>query len=366
MSDFRSKLAQTSGSGGSSKRLKKINMQDKRNQGTIFFVPMSPVDGTDPVAVLENVAEVKDHYTWKDKDNVEQKGQRWLMLLSKEDYPEMDMDDVEVYKSFKAKFKQLNNHKYDKDEKKNRELKKGIIRFKNYILMFGWVIEHKDLSGKIVNKNTFALLIFASNNFKTAFNKALDAKDKTLGGTEWMVRLFNREVNNRKQFLNISYKLSDDKKTIGYIASVSIEKFDEETIRLTNGKTDGLDIPASEEDIATLTNPVRVFLGLAPQEGYFSDRTQLRLTIRLNKQLNRYCGTDLEIPEEPTKEESTSSDENKDKDIPEVKRDLPKEDAPKKNVKDIWDDEGGDSSSENENDPDGEGGASEEGDPGEE
>lgn len=337
MADFRSKLAASANRSNGNQRnkdFKIINMQSKTNQGTMFIVPISPIDGSDPIAILNNVLEVKDYFDGKDKDGKPTKMTRWLKLLDKEEYADLSSDEKALYKSLRSKGKELSNHTFNKDKRKNDEEKKKWIRNKNYTLILAYVIEHKDLNGKVINKNIPALLVFASSRLDEALDKALKAKDVTTGGQEWQTKLFNRD-KLRKQFMTISYRLSDNPKIIGYIASVSIEKFDDETTRLTNGKEDGLhmDDEKTQEMLKACTNPINIFLNIKLGEKLFKEEYMENLTNRLNKYLNKFCGQDNPVADkkvDPTAEKVKMEEKD---------RKLPPENEPAP-AGDIWDTDG--------------------------
>lgn len=338
MADFRQKLAASVSSNNTrSKDFEVINMQAKNNYGNMFFVPVSPSDGSDPIVVLDNVLEVLDHYKGKDRDGKDYSGKRWLKLLSKSEYPDLTDDEKSLYSELRTKAKTLMNHRFSKNDKKNNEIKSGLIRTKNYCLLMGYLLEHRDLNDKLIRRDKPVILVFSSNRFNDALNKSLLAKDKTTGGTEWQAKLFNRNPL-RKMFLTISYKLSDDPKIIGYIASVSIEKFDDETVRLTEGKEDGLHMEG-KDDLMNQFGPILpLWLNMKPNERLFKEDHISNFQNRLHKYLNRYCGTDYTVFDS---NEVKVTEGNKD---PEVKREKVSEELPPENdpkakdaLKDIWD-----------------------------
>jgi len=287
MADFRDKLAQRNAASGSSKGMKVINMQSKANYGSIVFVPITGSDGSDAIALLGKVMEVKEKYTYE-KDGKVESGERWLKVLQKDDYPpsEMNAEKVAYLKNTRSKIKYMNDFSYHKDRKKSDDLRKGIVRIKNYTLLMGYCIEHTGLDGKIVNQNCPAILVFSSSRFDDAFEKALKGKDKNTGGSEWQSKLFNRD-ELRKMFLSIEYKLSDSKKIIGYITSLQIEKFDDDTTKYTNGREDGLHMEDKKEAIEACTNAIRIFTG-TKSEDYLNENSMQKLDAVIEKWMLKY------------------------------------------------------------------------------
>ena len=300
MSSFRDKLearAQSSGNGGSrvSNDVKVINMQSKSNYGTLVFVPIAASEGTDPVGVFNDVMQVAiTREGNRKKDNSAYKFKEWITLLNREDYPDMTAEELEEYKDLRSMGKKLNGHKFSKSKKENDKQKKDRIRFKSYTVITGWIIEHKDMNEKTVNKNCPAVLIFSSARFDEAFSKALKAKDKKFNGPEWQTRLFNASLH-RKMYLSISYHLSEDPKKIGYIASVDVEKFDEDTVRYTDGNENELDLTKYEDKVKLIKTPSAHFLGHGGK--LYSAKSAAEMRERLHELLNKYCGTDYPLAE---------------------------------------------------------------------
>lgn len=335
MSNFRERLESNSQSNqGGNGDLKVINMQSKKNYGSVVFVPFTPADGSDSIAILNDVMEVMEHYTYKDsKTKVESKGQRFIKLLNREDYGTLNADQKDTYKDLRSMGKTLHAHKFSKNQKDDRTIKNSHIRFKNYTILVGWLIEHRSASdNKIINKSCPACLVFSSRNFDAAFNDALKAKDKKAGSSEWEAKLFNNNLK-KSMYLFIDYKLSEDKSKIGYIASVSIEKFDDETVRYTDGNVNGLDLTSHEDKLKELPNPIRAFVGLT-NGSLFNEKIIARLTERLHELLNKYCGGTYELKDGKKVKTVATKDPldyvKKDKD-----EDLPPEDVHKDN-KDEW------------------------------
>lgn len=294
MANFREKLAQSanSGNGSNSKDVVVINMQSKANYGSLVFVPHSPNTGGDPVEVVNDVMELAYVQEGKDKDGKAFKSKKWYRLLNREDLGTLTPDELEEYKDLRQMGKKFAAHKFSKSDKENRKMQQDRIRFKNYTLMTGWVIEHKDTHGKVVHKSCPALLVFSSNRFNEAFNDALKAKDKKSGGIEWQAKLFNDEFK-KKQYISIDYKLSEDPKKIGYLASVSIEKFDEDTVRYTDGNETCLDLTKKEDLLKKIGSPISLFLGHSGKP--YSSKIAEKMRKRFHVQLNKYCGANYPL-----------------------------------------------------------------------
>lgn len=303
MSKFMEKL-KDSAENSSNHSIKVINMQNQKLQGSLIFVPITPADGSDAICVLNSVTEVKDYYTYKNKEGKEEKANRWLKLLAKSDYGKLTEDEVEQYRNIKAKVKQLMNHKWHKDPKKNALLRKEWIRMKDYILLTGYIIKHTDRNGKILNKNTPAILVFSSAKFRDALYDAIDSRNKMLGSEEWQSKLFNRD-ELRKQFLSITYWLSDSKDKIGYITTVSVNKFDEDTIAYTDGKIDGLHMKSDEakKAIEACNAPaVKQWLNLT-KGSLFNDEYINNFDVRMDKYLVKFGITDPKPKDEPNNDD---------------------------------------------------------------
>lgn len=334
MSNFRDKLRESAQGRGNTRELKLINMQNKDNYGSLVFVPIVPADGSDSVAVLKNVLEVAEEYTYKDRNNgdKEKKGKRFLRLLSLEDYSDLSKAQIDQYKEIRSKAKKLYKHEFSKSKKDNSSKRNGIIRIKDYTIIVGWVIEHRNKADKIVNQNCPALLVFSSSRFDEAFEEAMKIKDKKMGNSDWMARLFNSSLH-RKMYMDINYKLSDDPKKIGYIASISIEKFDEDTIRYTGGNSEELDLTSQKDKVDKISNPINLFVN-NESENFFSSKTANSIEYQLHRYLNKYCGTTYELNEGDSEEPEATHDPTDyvKKDDP---QNLPPEDKP--NNPDIWD-----------------------------
>lgn len=333
MGSFRSKLAASaSGNDSNSKDVKVINMQSRTNYGSVVFVPFNPADKTDSVVVLNNVMELMYHNEFTDsKTKKVTKTRRWYRLLSREDYPEITADELDEYKDLRSMASKLNGHKFSKNSKEDRRLRNSYIRFKNYTLLLGWLVEHKDKNGKIINQNCPALLVFSSKRFDEAFDKAMKARDAKLGSRDWMTRLFNDELE-RKRYISISYHLSEDPKVIGYVTSVSIEDFNDETVRYTNGNESHLDLTPYKEVLTKLDNPLNLFL--YSRGNLFSAKTNANIRKRFHYLLNKYCGTNYDLHEETDPEPVPTHDP-----LAGLKKDdkeLPPEDG-SSSSKDAWD-----------------------------
>lgn len=293
MASFREKLAQSANtSGGNNRDVTVINMQSKANYGSVVFVPHSPNTGGDPVEIINDVMELAYFREGKDKDGKAFKSKQWYRLLNREDLGNLTPDEIEEYKDLRQMGKKLDAHKFSKSDKENRKQRQGRIRFKNYTLLVGWVIEHKDTTGKIVHKGCPALLVFSSNRFNEALNNALKAKDKKSGGIEWQAKLFNDELKKR-QYISIDYKLSEDPKKIGYEVSVSIEKFDEDTIRYTDGNENYLDLTSKADILKKISNPINLFLGYSGK--LYNAKNVEKMRNRFHVQLNKYCGANYPL-----------------------------------------------------------------------
>lgn len=295
---FRDKLANNAASGPQGDgKLKVINMQSKNNYGSIVFIPFNPKDGSDSVAVLNDVMEVKYHQKYQDKKTKETKSMStWLRLLNREDYPDLNQEELDEYKDLRAMGKKLSGHKFSKSKTEDRNMRNERIRFKNYTLLVGWVIEHTDLQKKVINKNIPAILVFSSKGFDEAFNNALKAKDEINQSTEWMVKLFNSQ-NVRKKYLSIKYRLRDkDDKKVGYESTVSIGDFNEETIRYTGGKEGPLEFTEDQMNaLKEIPNPINAFLGRSGRP--YNAKEVEKMRNRLHELLNKYCGCNYELPD---------------------------------------------------------------------
>jgi len=345
MSDFRSKLAEAAagnGGGSASKELVLINMQNKKNQGSVVFVPFNPNHGKDdPIIVLNNVMEVGYQLALPDKDdkNKINKFPSWYRLLNREDYPDLTPEEVDEYKSLRAMGSKLNGHKFSKNSTQDRSERNKRIRFKNYVLLVGWVIEHRDVNGKKIHENIPAVLAFSSKNFATELDKALKARDKKAQGTEWQAKLFNANLKDRQMYLSIDYKLSEDKNKIGYLVSVSIEKFDDETVRYTGGNEDKgylLDLTKHEDKIKNLESPIHKFVNVV---GRLYNRKMIDgLTERLHELMNKYCGGQYKLKDGKTVQPVAVKDPMEG--VEDKKKDLPPTDEERKSESagDTWDD----------------------------
>lgn len=342
MANFRQKLADAAASAGgnSSKDVLLINMQSKKNYGSIVFVPYVTGD-KDSVAVLNNVMEVGyvREGTYKDEGGKEQKFKNaaWYRLLNLEDYPDLSSEEVDIYKHLRSMGSKLNGHKFSKNTTQDRQERNKRIRFKDYVLISAYVIEHRDKDGKKLHEKVPAVIAFSSKTFMQEFNKALKAKDDKAGGsTEWQMKLFNDKVK-RKKYLQVSYALSDNPKKIGYIVSVSIEDFNDETIRYTGGNGDkgyDLDLTSQKEKLDQLTDPINKFLG---KNGRYFNRKEIDgLTERLHELMNKYCGGNYPLAEGKTVAAVPVKDPMDG--IEEKKKDLPPTDEERKTgTDDNWD-----------------------------
>lgn len=290
MGSYRDKLKNSAAAGSGSNSIKVINMQNKANYGSLFCVPFTPKDDKDAVTVLDGVTEVLDHYSGTDKDGKAYSGKRWLKLLAKSDLKLTDEESA-AYSKIKALTKKLESHTYSSNKKRNDEIKKEIIRRKSYTLLFVYVVEHKDLNGKVILKNTPALLVFSSKGFDNALDKALTMKDEASGGPEWESRLFNRNLDKRTLFLAITYRLFDkSEKKIGYNCGVTIERTSDENRRITGSKSDDTDyfnFSSTPEILEQFTNHVDVFLNLKGRSPFNDEYTDV-LVSRISKYFDKY------------------------------------------------------------------------------
>lgn len=300
MANFRQKLADAAASsgGGASKDVLLINMQNKKNQGRIQFIPFTPKGEEDSVFILNNVMEVAYQFEMKDKNdpNKKVKFNQWYRLLNREEFNDLNPEEEDHYKHLRSCGSKINSHKFSKNDKQNTEERKKRIRFKDYVLIAGWVIEHRNTDDKKINANVPAILAFSSKNFTEAFNKVLKARDSKVGGPEWQVKLFN-DTYKRKMYLSIDYKLYEkESKKIGYDVSITIEKFDEETVRYTKGNDEiGYDfnLEPYKDKLAEIKFPLQKFTNVLGR--LYNPKMIEGLTYRLHELMNKYCGGTYEL-----------------------------------------------------------------------
>lgn len=346
MANFRQKLAeQAANSGGSSsKDLLLINMQSPKNQGRLVFVPFTPKGYDDSVIVLNKVMEVGYQYTYKDKNDgdKEKKNSSYYRLLNREDYDDLSPEEEDHYKFLRSLGSKLNGHVFSKNKTQDREEKKKRIRFKDYVLLVGWVIEHRDLKDKLINKQCPAILAFSSSNFTAELDKQLKARDKKNNSSDWQTKLFNDNLE-RTMYLSIEYKLYDkDSKKIGYDVTINIEKFDDESIRYTGGDEDkgyNLHLDKFKEKLDLLKNPLHKFTNV--QGRLYNQKMIDDLTERLKVLINKYCGGTYELKGgkkvDPVKvKDPMDGVEPEKKDLPKTDEEQKKESAP--SGKDAWND----------------------------
>jgi hypothetical protein len=275
-----------------------INMQKKDHYGTVYIVPFTPNDGSDPIQVLKDVVEIKEWYTYKDKDGKEAKGQKWIKLLDSKAYKNLrrtdessadDLariaEDVTKYSGIKSKIKTLLNHRYHSNKDKSNEIKNERIRIKSYTVICGFILRYTPLGKALPYDGKPAILIFSSVKFDQALVTAFNSKTD-LAGPAWIANLANNSLVERKQFLSIQYRLLDASEGIGYKAAVTIEPFNEDTAKLTDGK-ERLDLTSKKELLDKLYDPAKIFLEIPADKELFDEKYIESFENRVDKWIER-------------------------------------------------------------------------------
>ena len=236
---------------GTGNWITKILMSAKGNQGTITFVPFLNKKNNNFYLKLSKVKAWKGHTTRFES------GVTWYNILPEEYYVGLTEENRSLLEEI--------NGLYDSIEKLD-VLTYHTIRDVNYSLFYGYLLSHKNISGKEItdNINKPCLFIFPSHSPINAISTAITAKCQLMKGSKsWITAILSPNNTGRDGVMGISFKY----KGPGYDSTVTFE---------FNGGYNGTLIEPTkvfDEEITKFFNdPIRDLLGWQGEgeNGYFN------------------------------------------------------------------------------------------------
>jgi hypothetical protein len=291
-----------SGNKDDGSRLKWIDMSKKgytkengevipANRGTIKFIPIVGLDGQD----IKYAYDVKN-YSYDDPD---EERKVWYKVMDPKDYEQELTDDQ---KALILKLRSLIDHA-------GALWGFPYVDFKNYALMFGYVLEHTSEDGtELITKENrrMALIILPSKNAAKAITNVLK-KIQEYGepiSDEIYEDLFSRNTE-RENYLTITFAKSEG---FGFDVTCSSDSFDRKCVKiLTPDELKEGKVTIPEDKIALCTYLSSVFFS-GNEEGYDFDEAY---ATSVCKQIETYLDQESEsesLPPLPNKNKKTKSD----------------------------------------------------------
>lgn len=272
------------------KWINKLRMVLPDNHGIIYGLGVSN-ENNSPAVILDGVREVK----------VDGPQSSWVKILPKSYYEiEEGSKEDELYGEL------CSLHQSMLDESSGISWK--IRRWRNYLLIYMYVLKLKHTSGEIKMENTPSLLIFDHRMADKALNNEITAKSTMAGGSfKFMDKFFNRNHEDRKGLITISYeKVNKD-----VSCSFQFNTINEDHYGITNNQ-DSLEFNSSYLDL--MKDPVNDLLGLdygQPRFNYeYYSEVRDKMKAMLGHKVDKVDPSTTSTNNQP--ESSTSSNESDD------------------------------------------------------
>lgn len=268
-------------------RIQLVYMNAPQNQGLVSFIPIPNAQG-DLVTYLYDVMEFQVSRT----DDEGNESWRWGKVLQEKDYKSQLTPEQ----------KDIVNKLYSKVYSAIDALGSEWARLKNYALCFGYVIKHTSSEeGELIEngKPKLSLLIMPSKNVANAvktFAEGLASYGEK--GEELYEAVINRNPNNRKYFMELSFKRGSG---FGYDVQMSSKEFNYFNSELLPSKEekDSLSMNIPQELIDKCINTNAVFLGNQETgEDFIPDHIK-QLSEQLDAQLSKVMTTENLPPVPP-------------------------------------------------------------------
>lgn len=201
----------------------RINMNDKRYQGQIIFVPIPDMEMRPCISSV--VSEVTSYYLNSKTNEI---GSSARKLLEKYYYGELTEDQSARFDALQSKFDFIYGNRDMLDATDWRES----VKRNKYFGFYGWVISHTDANNTQIKdkdgvphqgqnkEGRLAFIQFKSNAFINAWNAFVTGKQATGAAPEqWLPQLFHRG-DWHQIALSISYAQAPDKKFFGSVTEL--------------------------------------------------------------------------------------------------------------------------------------------------
>lgn len=242
-----------------SERLTKVIMLIPGNQGSIYMIPVSSASGS-PATVISDVKEVK-FAMGEDGDTYE----RWVKLLPRSFYNfAVGGKEELLYNEIISLHQAMKTAGFDWKK----------VKVRNYFLIYGYALKHKNEGNEIVNENNPCLFVFDNNRMTSAFQAEIKSKMELVGHHNWMADWFNTNATGRTKLMTMNYTKAGQGTAAVWTSTVSLATINEDHFGLTGSKL-AVDIP--EKSMKVFGDPINDFMATDNVDGRFDYDYHLRV-----------------------------------------------------------------------------------------
>lgn len=201
---------------GSQQWINRVYMSVPPNQGTIYLIPLRSSDDKF-FTLIDNVKEMKLEIN-------EGQSPKWVKLLPREFYNFADNSAEHLlYNELLSLHHQLANV--------HGNAWKDTARHRNYMLLSGFVIKHKDVNQEELSQGKMSLFIFDHKRLATSMNAEIKSRIDMKGGHEWMLDMFSRTDLTKNQMMKLQYYNDAG----NWVATCQISNFNDDNAGLLRG-----------------------------------------------------------------------------------------------------------------------------------
>lgn len=232
--------------------INKIFMSVQSNHGLGYIIPITSDDGS-PATIINDVKEIKLAL------DDEGKYSKWVRILPKSFYDIKEGSEEErLFHEVESLHTSIINA---------GTLSYNEVRKRNYFLIYGYILKHKNNGNEVINENCPGLFIFDHIRAAQAFQSEIKNRVEMAGGIQWMPKFFSRDATSRKGLMTISYSKSGQGNGAVWTNSMTLATINDDHLGLTGNKTE-VDIP--EVSLNVFTNPVNDLLGVSSKSERFN------------------------------------------------------------------------------------------------
>lgn len=270
-----------------------INMRNWDNHGKVSMVLFSTKDGRSGMETIMDLGVVEKWISGTTKEGKEYGFVKKMYLLpDPRMYGNLTDEQKERHDKLKSKLNSVPSNR-------------GVYK-QDMTLLTGYILEHKDRSNKVLHQNVPATLSIISKKFSKNLNAAINTLSDKLKRWDWIERDFVNSELTRKRYLEFDLYM-DQSEGAGYLGSVNVAKFDEDTTALTGGK-EYFDISSNPEIIEKFENPFRRLLQFKEDVPLFDDEYLTELEQSLNMAIRGEAITETRTPEQGEPEKANSNE----------------------------------------------------------
>jgi len=262
-----------------SDKLNKVMMILPENQGTMYLIPVATETGS-PATVISDVREVKLALG-------DSKWEKWFKLLPKSFYNFVAGSKEEgLYNELISLHEAMRKADFDYKVQKKR----------NYFLIYGYILKHKNEMNAIVNEKCPGFFIFDNNRMTQAFQAEIKNRSDLAGHLNWMKKWFNRDADKRTGLMTINYTKKGQGTAAIWTSTVSLNTINDDHLGLTDGNYE-VEIP--QKSIEVFGNQVNAFLGVETDDQRFNYDQMLEVKNKIMSMLG-HQSTQVQTPVQPT------------------------------------------------------------------